>query len=146
MATRRFGPGLSESKAGADLRLVDAELGRQRVVEALEPVAATLAADDLAVAVELLERGRDLGLVEAERGRQRLGELVLVTSSLAAAAVGTQVLERGAQLGLGDAELGGDAGEVAGAAGAPGAGAPALAGVGLPPASAVPSPVWVPSA
>ena len=76
-AAVRAGP--QRIEGGADLGLVDAELGREGVVEALEPVAATLAADDLAVAVELLERGRDLGLVEAELGGQRLGERRLVT-------------------------------------------------------------------
>ena len=139
-------PGLERVERGADLGLVDAELGREGVVEALDAVAAALAADDLAVAVELVERGRDLGLVETELGGQRLGQRLLAHLALAAA-VGTQVLERRAQLRLGHAELGGGVGEVAraGAAGVPGAGGAGLGG-GVPPASAVPSLVWVPSA
>ena len=61
--------GLQLVERGADLGRSHAELARERVVEALEPVAAPLAADDLARPVELVERGRDLVGREAELGR-----------------------------------------------------------------------------
>ena len=50
--------GLQVVEGGTDLGRSHAELARERVVEALEPVAAPLGADDLVRPVELVERGR----------------------------------------------------------------------------------------
>ena len=108
-------PGLQRVEGGADLGRVDAELGREGVVEALEPVAAPLAAHDLAVPWNFSSAAVTLASSRPSSVASALASSAL-RSSLRAA-VGTQVLERRAQLGLGHAELGGDAGEVAGAAG-----------------------------
>ena len=139
------GAGLERVERRADLRGVDAELGRQRLVEAVEPIAATIAADDLAVPVELLECGGDLGLIEAEPDASAFASASWCSSFLVPGP-GRRSCSAARSFASVTPSLAAMPERSRGPAGRPGRGRAALAGVGLPPASAVPSPVCVPSA